>query len=157
MSLDLYQPCPGGLDKKIKFCCKDLAHQLESVSRKLDGEQLHAADEELDRLLQQHSDRQCLWSLKVQAGLALNNLQEVRKSNSKFLALAPQNPIALAVESILSATDASSMESSESADHDGAVTPECRRASINCNRRWKTHPKQFLFKSTMRWAWWQNG
>ena len=28
MELDPYQPCPGGLDKKIKFCCKDLVREL---------------------------------------------------------------------------------------------------------------------------------
>ncbi len=129
MSLDLYQPCPGGLDKKIKFCCKDLAHSLESVSRKLDGGQLQAADEELDRLLQQYPDRQCLWAMKVQAELAMTDVAGVRSSNDKFLAIAPQNPIALAVAAIISATDetaVASAEESRSVTED--VSPECRRA-----------------------------
>lgn len=128
MSLDLYQPCPGGLDKKIKFCCKDLAHQLDSVSRKLDGGQLQAADDELDRLLQQYPDRQCLWSMKVQAELAMGDVASVRGSNDKFLSIAPQNPIALALAAIIAATAETVAPSADEPRNAGSVSEDCRQA-----------------------------
>ena len=36
MALDSYSPCPGGRDKKIRFCCPDLLKELQS-------KQLHLA------------------------------------------------------------------------------------------------------------------
>jgi hypothetical protein len=40
MALDAYQPCPCGIDKKIKFCCgAEIIEDLGKIETALDGDQ----------------------------------------------------------------------------------------------------------------------
>jgi tetratricopeptide (TPR) repeat protein len=93
--MDLYQPCPGGLDKKIKFCCKDLVHELDDLLRKIDGDQLQAVYETSDRLLKKYPERSCLLAIRAAAALSLDEAEQARDAVEEFLRIAPQNPIAL--------------------------------------------------------------
>ena len=123
MSLDLYQPCPCGLGKNIKFCCRDLAHELESIMKKIDGSQLQAADAELDRMLAEHPQREAFWALKVTLQYEQGDVDGLREISGKFLAVAPNNPIALASDAILAATEP------PEEDHDPSQpSGPCRRA-----------------------------
>ena len=125
MSLDLYQPCPGGLSKSIKFCCKDLARELESVMRKIDGNQMEAATAELDKHIEQYPDRQCFWALKVSILIEKGDITELGTAIQSFLKVAPQNPVALAGDAILAAA---TPPEAAGDDEPTPPTPQCRRA-----------------------------
>ena len=50
MAYDVYQPCPFCTDKKLKFCCADIAEDMEKVARLGESGQTRAALKILDRL-----------------------------------------------------------------------------------------------------------
>lgn len=124
MNLDTYEPCPGGLDKKIKFCCKELTHDLDSLSRKIDGGQNEAALGQVDNLLKKYPDRQCLWALKTTMAMRSGNLESVRQVTEEFRKVAPENPVALAAAAILS----SAKEPEKDVEPTDGVTPEATEA-----------------------------
>jgi hypothetical protein len=97
MDLDPYQPCPGGLDKKIKFCCKDLVRELDEVSRKLEANQPEAARVMVDQLQAKHGDRECLCAIGCSLSLRLDDLDTAEAKIRKFREIAPHNPIGLAL------------------------------------------------------------
>jgi hypothetical protein len=65
MSEYAYARCPGGKDKKVKFCCGDLVQELERVDRMLRGQQYVGCLEHVERLDQKHPGRACLVTLKA--------------------------------------------------------------------------------------------
>jgi tetratricopeptide (TPR) repeat protein len=75
------------------------------VTRKINGGQLQAADEELDKHLAKHPDRACFWALKTTIKLELGNLDELRTVSEQFMKVAPENPIALASAALLAAAE----------------------------------------------------
>ena len=103
MELDPYQPCPGGLDKKIKFCCKDLVRELDEISRKLEGGQLESARNYIDQLVEKHGERPCLSALGCSLSLRLDNLETAAAKIARFCESAPDNPIALAMSAMTAA------------------------------------------------------
>ena len=50
MAIDPYAACPGGTGKKVKFCCDDLTGDLEQIDRLIEGDQISAALEQVERL-----------------------------------------------------------------------------------------------------------
>jgi len=106
MPIDAYSPCPGGTGKKIKFCCSDLAGELEKIERMIEGEQYQACLSLVERLEQKTAGRACLMAAK---GLLLrvnDRLEEAKSVAAEFLRLHPNNPIALAESAIvLAATE----------------------------------------------------
>jgi hypothetical protein len=105
MSFDIYQPCPGGQDKKIKFCCKDLVSDLEKISRLIDADQRQAALDYIGRTLKKHPDRPCLHAYKLQLAIGDPDREEVIRTIDAFLKVAPANPTALAAQAIRYAAD----------------------------------------------------
>ena len=103
MDLDPYQPCPGGLDKKIKFCCKDLVRELDDISRKLEANQPEAARVLVDQLKAKHGDRQCLGAIGCSLSLRLDDLETAARNVADFRASAPDNPIGLALSAMITA------------------------------------------------------
>ncbi|MCH7729109.1 MAG: tetratricopeptide repeat protein, partial [Planctomycetes bacterium] len=102
MSVDLYQPCPCGGGKKIKFCCcQDIAQDLDKIIRALDGEQRAAALDQIGRLLASKGERAALLALKGEVQIQLGNLDDAKVTVDKFLELNPDNQVALALSSIL--------------------------------------------------------
>ena len=67
MTVDLYKPCPCGSGKKIKFCCRDIANDLERIQRMIEGEQRLAAIEKIDSVLKKHPKHSALLMLKAEA------------------------------------------------------------------------------------------
>ena len=118
MDLDPYQPCPGGLDKKIKFCCKDLIRELDDVSRKLEANQLEAARLMLNQLQQKHGDRDCLSAIGCSLSLRLDDLETAGENIRQFHELSPENPVGLALAAITAAGV------SPPIDEDGKVVEE---------------------------------
>src|SRR5215218_3474017 len=54
MSIDVYQPCPCGSGKKLKFCCVDIVNEMTKVQRLYDNQQFRMALQSLDGLEKSH-------------------------------------------------------------------------------------------------------
>ena len=103
MAIDLYAPCPCGSGKKLKFCCGDLATEIEKVHRMIQGEQPHAALQHVEQLLSKDLQRASLLDLKATIELSLHNFDAARATIDTFLVAHPQNASAHAHAAILTA------------------------------------------------------
>ena len=93
MSLDAYQPCPCGIDKKIKFCCgPEIIDDLAKIEDALSGEQRLGALDLTNRLLEKKPDRPCLLMHKATIQMALRELDACRQTIDHLLKVAPGNP-----------------------------------------------------------------
>src|SRR6188474_2508830 len=102
MSLDAYQPCPCGIDKKIKFCCgAEILDDLAKIDDALAGEQRLGALDLCNRLLAQKPDRPCLLLHKATVQMALNELAPASETAKHLLEVAPGNPGGLAIAAML--------------------------------------------------------
>jgi tetratricopeptide (TPR) repeat protein len=54
MALDVYEPCPCGSGKKLKFCCPQIADDMERVSRLIENNQSRQALHLLEQLDKKH-------------------------------------------------------------------------------------------------------
>jgi len=95
MPLDPYAACPGGTGKKIKFCCADLTGDLEQLDRLIEGDQISAALEQVERLAEKHPRRACLMATQVKLQLASRKFNEAAATSRAFLEAFPENPLAL--------------------------------------------------------------
>lgn len=107
MPIDAYAPCPGGLDKKVKFCCSDLTTELEKLSRMIEGDQRVAALDYIDKLEAKFADRACLLSIKSALLAAGDREEELQATLKRFLKAHPQNPVALAESAVATAAEKS--------------------------------------------------
>jgi predicted Zn-dependent protease len=102
MSLDAYQPCPCGIDKKIKFCCgAEIIEDLGKIETALEGDQRLGALDLCNRLLAQKPDRPCLLMHKSMVQMALHELAPCRETVNQLLQVAPGNPAGLAMAAML--------------------------------------------------------
>ena len=114
MSLDAYQPCPCGIDKKIKFCCgAEILDDLAKIDEALAGEQRLGALDLCNRLLAQKPDRPCLLMHKATVQMALNELPACRETVAHLLQVAPGNPGGLAITAMLACHEAQAKEAVE--------------------------------------------
>jgi tetratricopeptide (TPR) repeat protein len=106
MTIDVYQMCLGGTNKKIKFCeCgKDLVGDLDKIVTAINAGQKAAALGQINRLLESHGPRACLLAMKGSSQLQMGNLEELGKVTEVFCQHYPENPIALSFAAILAAT-----------------------------------------------------
>jgi len=103
MELDIYQPCPCGSGKKLKFCCcKDILPDLDRVLRMIEGEQRQQALDRLQQLLAKYPSRDALLALKVQLEVEMDRQEDLAKTVQHFVAHAPRNPVALSCAAWLS-------------------------------------------------------
>jgi tetratricopeptide (TPR) repeat protein len=104
MTLDTYAICPCGSGKKLKFCCcKDLVHELDKVTRAIEGDQRAAALDQINRLLAEKGKRAALLALKAETLLVLENFEEAEKVNADLLEVMPHGSNGLAIQAILDA------------------------------------------------------
>jgi tetratricopeptide (TPR) repeat protein len=54
MALALYDPCPCGSGKKLKFCCQSIADEMDRAFRLMDGNQPRVALHQLENLARKH-------------------------------------------------------------------------------------------------------
>ncbi|MEX0643496.1 MAG: hypothetical protein WD468_12385 [Pirellulales bacterium] len=94
--MDAFAPCPGGLDKKVKFCCPDLVKELDKIERFIEGEQRVAALEYIAKLDAKFQSRACILALKSGIEAELGQEENAQETLRKFLAEHPKNPAALA-------------------------------------------------------------
>ena len=104
MAIDPYSPCPCGSGKKLKFCCADLAADIEKITKLVAGEQPHAALKHVETLLAKQPDRASLLDIKAMIELSLNDLDAAQKTLEHFLKVAPENAAAHAQWALLAAS-----------------------------------------------------
>ncbi|HEX6985633.1 MAG TPA: tetratricopeptide repeat protein, partial [Planctomycetaceae bacterium] len=97
MAFDVYQPCPFCTDKKLKFCCADIAEEMEKVARLSENGQNRAAMKILDKLAASHPNT--VWNEATRATLLLGEGQaaEAKAVLEKLHAAAPENQAVIAL------------------------------------------------------------
>ena len=137
MSIDPYAACPGGKDKKIKFCCADLVGELEQLDKLIEGEQYSAALEKATRLDAAHPGRACLLATKTKLQLSSRGFDQAMATNQAFLAAFHDNPLALGQSAICAALADNMQEAAaafdaarESMPAEGATTEELTRIAF---------------------------
>lgn len=111
MSLDAYQPCPCGIDKKIKFCCgPEILDDLAKIDDALAGEQRLGALDLCNRLLEKKPDRPCLLMHKATVQMTLRELEPCRETVNHLLEVAPGNPGGLSLGAMLDCQEAKAEE-----------------------------------------------
>lgn len=114
MSLDAYQPCPCGIDKKIKFCCgPEILDDLSKIEDALAGEQRLGALDLTNRILEKKPDRPCLLMHKATVQMALRELEGCRQTVDHLLKVAPDNPGGLAIGAMLDCQEGKAEEAVE--------------------------------------------
>jgi tetratricopeptide (TPR) repeat protein len=105
MTIDVYQLCPCGSGKKIKFCCcRDITNDLGKIIQKLDGDQRVAALDQVSKAVTKHGNREALLAIKAIAELQLGNEEGAAQTVDAFLAAHPDNSVALALSATVKST-----------------------------------------------------
>ncbi len=97
MAGDPYVQCPCGSGNKLKFCCADVAAEMEKVERLLANNQPRMALLALEKLVEVHGDSQ--WVLTSLASILINEDQAGRAKRllAGLLKQHPQQPYANAL------------------------------------------------------------
>ncbi len=101
MSVDPYALCPCGSGKKLKFCCNDLAGEIEKIHRMIEGDQPKAALQHVEQSLRKHPGRASLLDLKAVVEFTLERFDEAAGTIDTFLAKDVRNPTAHAHAAML--------------------------------------------------------
>ena len=114
MALDPYQPCPCGIDKKVKFCCgTEIVGELNKIHDLVAGEQRLGAIDHINRLLAANSNRGCLLLEKASIQLELREFDAAKKTVNELLTVLPSNPNGLA---LLATLEAAELKTEEAVD-----------------------------------------
>jgi tetratricopeptide (TPR) repeat protein len=109
MALDVYQQCPGGIDRKIKFCgCKDILGDLNDMAEAVNSGQRAAVLSRVNSLLETNGSRACLLALKGTVQSQAGDFTGLAKTTEEFLDKFPENPVAFGLSAIVAATTADS-------------------------------------------------
>ena len=103
MAIDPYAPCPCGSGKKLKFCCSDLASEIQKIEKLISGDQPHAALRFVEQLLEKQPERASLLDLRASIELALEEYDAARDTIQHYLALHPDNASAYGQAAIMAA------------------------------------------------------
>jgi hypothetical protein len=102
MTTDAYQPCPCGIDKKIKFCCgAEVLGDLGKIEDALSGEQRLGALDLCNRLLAAKHDRPCIHMYKAMVQLGMREVPAAHQTVEEMLKISPGNPAGLALSAML--------------------------------------------------------
>ncbi len=96
MPTDIYATCPCGSGKKIKFCCRDLAGEIEKIERMLEADQRQACLEHIEQLEKKYPNRTYLEATKADLLRSLGRRDEARNMVRGLLERESDNPVALA-------------------------------------------------------------
>jgi len=100
MPINLYDPCPCGSGKKVKFCCADLVDDMEKLDKSLQGQQYKSAMQQLERLEAKHPNHQWVLSEKAFLQFGLKDFTGASESVERILRDHPQHPRALSLKAI---------------------------------------------------------
>ncbi|RMF44121.1 MAG: hypothetical protein D6753_03360 [Planctomycetota bacterium] len=101
MAIDPYALCPCGSGKKIKFCeCGIDTHELERISKLIEGEQFVATFDRINTLLKKTPNAAWLLAIKGEMALRLGEAEVFQQTAERFVQLKPTNPLALAMQAL---------------------------------------------------------
>jgi tetratricopeptide (TPR) repeat protein len=103
MAVDPYALCPCGSGKKLKFCCSDLAPDIEKITKLVESDQPHAALKHVEKLLAKEPDRPSLLDIQAMLQLSLHEHDAAANTIEHFLKVSPDNPAAHAHAAMLAA------------------------------------------------------
>jgi len=101
MAVDPYSPCPCGSGKKVKFCCADLAPEMEKIERMLDGQQRVACLEHLEAVEKKYPDRAYLLGVRANVQMQLDRLEDAEQTLVRYREAFPDNAVAWATTALL--------------------------------------------------------
>lgn len=101
MAVDPYAICPCGSGKKLKFCCADVAADMEKIQRMIDGDQPRAALQHATQTLAKNPRRTPLLDLKATLEIMLGELDDAQQTVQQFLEAEPNNASAHAQQAIV--------------------------------------------------------
>ncbi|MBA4020005.1 MAG: hypothetical protein C0483_22800 [Pirellula sp.] len=102
-ALDPYSYCPCGSGKKLKFCCQDLASEIQRIHEMLEGGQRAAALEYIESLEKKFPDRAYLVTTKALLQSILGSDDKAAATLEDFLSRHPGHPVALAEQAVVTA------------------------------------------------------
>ncbi len=111
MAIDPYAPCPCGSGKKLKFCCADLAGDIEKVQQMVSGEQPRAALKHIEQLLEKHPTRASLLDLQLTLEISLHEFDAARQTCEDYLKAHPKSASAFAQAAVLASVTESGTKS----------------------------------------------
>ena len=94
MPFDPYALCPGGRDKKIRFCCPNMLKEIEQVDRLLNSEQTGSCLAYIESLEKNHPNCACLTVAKLSIYRSEDRWDDALPVAERFLADEPENPVA---------------------------------------------------------------
>ncbi len=89
MPLNPYDPCPCGSGKKLKFCCQNIADEMERIGRLSEGNQPRVALQQLDNLARKFPEKS--W-IATSRALILLELGEPTTARDVLRALLEHEP-----------------------------------------------------------------
>src|SRR5438093_10050311 len=101
MTIDLYALCPCGSGKKIKFCCRDIAAEIDKVERLLEAGQRQAAVDFIELAEKKHPGRAYLMARKAELQRELGLQAQADGTLRALLDREQDNPVALAESALL--------------------------------------------------------
>ena len=101
MPLDLYDPCPCGSGRKLKFCCRELSDDMERVLKFQENNQPRMALNALDELGRKHPEN--TWVRTTRGGLLFDggDLEGAHRELAAVVAKDPEHGFALALVAMI--------------------------------------------------------
>ena len=101
MPLDLYDPCPCGSGRKLKFCCRELSDDMERVLKFQENNQPRMALNALDELGRKHPEN--TWVRTTRGGLLFDggDLEGAHRELAAVVAEDPEHGFALALVAMI--------------------------------------------------------
>ncbi|MDR1493843.1 MAG: hypothetical protein LBT05_14160 [Planctomycetaceae bacterium] len=97
MALDGYALCPGGRNKKIRFCCPEKMKELEKIENFFSNKQQKACLAYIEELENKYKDNcACLVTAKLWILMGLGDWEKYKSIAEEFYAREPQNGTAIA-------------------------------------------------------------
>ena len=94
MSLDPYSLCPGGRDKKIRFCCPDMIKEIDQIERLLESKQTGSCLTFIESLEKSHPNCACLNAAKLTIFRTENRWEDALALAKPFAERESENPVA---------------------------------------------------------------
>jgi tetratricopeptide (TPR) repeat protein len=85
MALDIYALCPCGSGKKLKFCCANLAEDMERVSRQIESNQPRQALQQLEVLDRRHPNNAWVVTTRALVQIEIGEAAPARDLLRSFL------------------------------------------------------------------------
>ncbi|MCL2303758.1 MAG: hypothetical protein FWC43_00275 [Planctomycetaceae bacterium] len=94
MSLDAYSHCPGGRDKKVRFCCPDKLKELQQIQTMMEGGQNAACLALIEQLEAEKPPCACLDAAKLSLLRIQERWEEALELAERFYKREPENSLA---------------------------------------------------------------